>query len=728
MLDLALTIARAGFRVVLIHTVDEAGACTCGRGDACPSRTRGKHPIANAWQRVATDDEQALRDQFARLKFAPNVGIALGPQSDGRYLVSIDDDDAARMHALEEALGELPHTMSGQSPRGAHLFFALAADTPLDRVKNVTGITLDAEKAGEVKTVSGVDMKAAGGQVVVAGRNAGGAYTGLDLSVPVAELPAAWTLAILAAIRLPRSASEYTPQTLRENIKAKRRHESYLEKATHSECRILARTGEGQRNTATHAAACRLFPLASGLHLAQGVTLVRDEVTRAGVAAGLSEAEARQAVASAERWVVENGLVRMPREVPRDAVPGVPADPVSETRRLHVVSDDTPDITLIEVNGAPAKIAENVARMLAIHPRGAPRLNLLANRVEWPDGSRISDSDEVRIQGWLAAQPAPLRVLVGLDAIHVGVIAGAEARPFHPVREYLAGLKWDGVARVETFARDCLGAADAELARHYMRCFFLGAVARAMVPGCKNDVVLVLEGMQGARKSTALRTLFGSSWFGDTPINVKKTPDCYQALDGFWGYELAEVDAYSRNEAGAVKGFVSSREDTFRPSYGKNTVTRPRQVAFAATTNADQYLNDTSGARRWQAVRCGEVNVERIAADRDQLWAEAAARYASGESWWLDRELEVAAAEDVDERHQSDPWDDKLPALLHEHMSVTSSAALLLLGVELGRQGRPEAMRVGDALRRAGWVRQRVRHNGARTYEYVRCPTIRGGQ
>lgn len=717
MIDVACTIARAGLRVVLTHTVDDAGVCTCGRGDACPERTRGKHPIATAWQKVASDDEQVIRDQASRIRFAPNVSIALGAQSCGRYLVSIDDDDAARMAALEVELGELPHTMSGQSPRGAHLFFWLASDTPLDRVKNITGISTTG------KPTSGVDMKAAGGQVVVAGRNAGGEYTGFDVSIPVAELPAAWTLAILAPMKLPKTAGTYTPQTLRDDAKAKRRHEAYLDKAVASECRLVSRTGEGQRNTATHTAACRLFPIASGLHLAAGISFVRDEVTRAGVAAGLSEPEARQAVASAERWVVENGLVRVPREVPRE--------PSTEPKRLRVVQDDeVPEseapVELIEVNGSPAKIPSNVARMLALYPRGAPRMNLLTNKAEWSDGSLISDHDEVDVQGWLASQPAMVRVLVGLEAVHAGIQACADKNRFHPVRDYLAALVWDRTPRAEAFAKTCLGAADTVLSRHYMRCFFIGAVARAMVPGCKNDVVLVLEGAQGARKTTALRTLFGAKWFGNTPINVKKTPDCYQALDGFWGYELAEVDAYTKTEAGAVKGFVSIQEDTYRPSYGRNTVTRARQVAFAATTNADQYLNDGTGARRWQGVKCGTVDVERIAEDRDQLWAEAAYRYVEGETWWLDRSLEAAAAEDVDDRFQGDSWEDMLPALLAEYHSVTSAAALLLLGVEPGKQARGDAMRVGDALRRLGWARQRKRHAGARGYEYVRCLTSGG--
>lgn len=703
-MDLACNIARAGLRVVLVHTVDDKYACSCGRGDKCPIKTRGKHPLLTAWQKIATDDEQALRDQSARLKFEPNVGIALGPQSDGRYIISIDDDDSARMAELEAEHGSLPHTMSGQSPRGARLFFSLPSDTPLDRVKNVTGI---GKKPG-------VDMKAAGGQVVVAGRNAGGEYSGLDITVPIAELPAAWTLAILAPIPLPKTAREYTPQTLREDAKAKRRHETYLDRAIGSECRMVARTGEGQRNTATYTAACRLLPLASGLHLATGISHVRDEVTRAGVAAGLSEKEARDTVASAERWVVDNGLVRVPREVPREVV---------TEKRLRVVTetdDVQPSVNLIEDNGAPAKIAENVARMLAVHPRGMPRLNQLANRVEWPDGAQVTDSDEVKIQGWLVSQPSSMRVRCGLDAVHSGVQTAAEERAFHPVREYLEGLKWDGQPRLETFAARCLGVVDSDLVHGYMRCFFIGAVARAMVPGCQLDTVLVLEGAQGARKTSALRMLFGRDWFRNTRINVSRAPDCYQALEGAWGYELGEVDSMLRRED--VKDYISSSSDTYRPSYGRNTVTRPRQLAFVGTTNEDTYLMDATGARRWQCIKCTTVDLDAIGRERDQLWAEAAHRYAAGEPWWLSRELEAVAAEDVGDRFQNDPWEMQLHHKLLDQTVTTSAAALSVLGVEVAKQTRADEIRVGHALRRLGWSRRRVVRHGVRGYEYLKNP------
>lgn len=710
----ACAIAQRGLRVCWTHTIGPDGKCTCGRSDEphkpCDPRTWGKHPIFKAWQKTATDDEQALRDQYAELRCVPNVSVVLGVQSDGRYLVSVDDDDPERMAELVAEHGPLPATLTGRSPRGAHLFFVLSPDTPRERVKNITGV------GGE----PGVDLKAAGGQVVVVGRNAGGEYTGFDPSQPIAELPPGWTLAILAPPKPPPDVHTYTPQTLREDAKAKRRYQTYLDRAVASECSLLARTGEGQRNSATYQAAFKLLSLANGMHLPAAWGHVRDEVERASVASGLSVGEARATVGSAERGVLDSGAVRMPREAPSPAStrPASSRPPEAEGDAHDI---DPPSTVLIEINGSPAKIAENVARMLALYPRGAPRFNTFANRVVWPDGAEVSDTDEMILQGWLSEQPHAMRVACGVDVVHGGVVLAASRSPYHPVQEYLSGLTWDGVPRISTFGTTCLSAPDSPYVSAVIRCFFLGCVARAMRPGCQLDTMMILEGAQGVRKTTALRTLAGPEWFSCTTIDLRKSPDKYQQLDGVWIYELGEFDAHARaSDQGEIKAYISTREDRYRPSYGRNTITRLRGVAFAGSTNATTYLADETGGRRFHPVLCGAVNVEAIARDRDQLWAEAMVAFTAGENWWLSSELEAVAASEVDARYHGDTWEETLPRLLVAHESITTSAALLLLGVETAKQGRADSMRVGAALRRIGWVRQRRREGVSRAYEYVK--------
>jgi predicted P-loop ATPase len=395
--------------------------------------------------------------------------------------------------------------------------------------------------------------------------------------------------------------------------------------------------------------------------------------------------------------------------------------------------DENPGLTmpkLLEDNGSPCRNAGNVARMLAIYPRGVPRYNTLSYRVEWPDGSEVTDGDESRVQDWLLAQEHAYRVRASLETVHQGILDAAEARPFQPVRDYLESLVWDGVPRAQAFGATYLGAAPGAYTESVTRCMLNGAVARALDPGCQHDTVIVLEGRQGARKTSAIRALFGGKYFSNTRINFHKSPDCYQANDGVWCRELAEFDGYTRGaDVAVVKDYVSSREDRYRPSYARNLVTRRRQCVFIGTTNAAQYLHDETGSRRYLGLPvgvAGAIDTEAILRDRDQIWAEVVAWYRAGIPWWLDATMEAAAADQAEERYSGDTWEERLPGLLEDRPTCTAAEALELLGVELSRQGRAEQMRVGAALRRIGWVRRRTMTLSVRTYEYVRavkCPT-----
>lgn len=685
-LDFAFDVARAGFRTCFTHTVID-GACSCGN-KGCPERSWGKHPIAKAWQRVATSDVEQLKAQYDGLRFAPNVSIVLGPQDDGRYLVSIDNDDAQRMSRLLAELGPLPDTMSGKAPRGVRLFFVLPPDTPTDRVKNITGI------GGE----PGVDLKAAGGQVVVCGRNAVGAYTDFDPAHSIAPLPASWVLAILDKPKPHPKAHEYTPHTLKEDARQKKRFEKYFERAVLSECSLLARANEGMRNTSVLTSGIRLFSLANGMHLPSGWSYVRSELNRAAQACGLSEKESRDVVSNAERYVEREGHVRMPREAP----------PLSSSASTASFSVESVGPKLIDDNGSPAKIAENVARMLAAHPKGQPRLNMLSGKAEWPDGSVITDADEMELQGWLVAQPYDQRVRVGVEAVHGGIMLAAERNKHEPVQSYLGSLTWDGTPRLASFAETYLGSDSSDYAASVVRCFFVGAVARAMAPGCQMDTMLILEGEQGARKSSLLRALASGAWFSSSQITIGKEPDCYQKLNGVWLYELGEVDDQlgDPKRQQQIKAYLTDRVDHYRPSYGRNVVSRPRRNVFVGTTNQRGYLVDSTGARRHHGLLCGEIDLAAVERDRDQLWAEATHIYRQGVPWWLDAVEEGVAKTHAAERYTADPWEDRVRTFLEPREETTVGDILDAMGVERGRQDRSHATRVGIIVRRiGGWAK-----------------------
>lgn len=707
-LDAALALAHAGFRVAWIHAPDGAG-CTCGK-PKCAGR--GKHPILSAWQRLASADADVLRDQFHRISVdVPNLGVVLG---DG--LVAIDVDDADRLAELIAEYGPLPATLTGRSPRGARLFFR--TDTP---ARNATAI------GGK----PGVDAKSTGGQVVVGPsmHPSGKRYTWDYPLAAVADLPAGWALALMPTPKPPETAKQFTPSSLRDNARARKNHETYLDRAVTAQSRLIARTVEGARNTLLHRSAVSLFALANGLHLPGGFSYVRAELERAGEAAGLSAAESRRAVSGAEEWVVREHAVRMPRELPpldrqrSSPAPLVPASgesPPSAEGPLESDASPPPHcIGLLDDNGSPAKNAGNVARMLAAYPGGPPRLDEFFDRVTWPSGAALTDADALRVQDWLLEQPAASRVRASVEAVHGGLLLAATERKFHPVRDYLHALDWDKTPRVERLFSSYFGATHSAYVAGASRCFLVGAVARVMRPGCKLDTMPVLEGAQGIGKSTGLSVLAGENWFSDSFIPTKE-PDCYQVLRGVWIYELSELASIRSRDAERMKAYLSSRSDRFRASYARIATDVPRQVAFAGTTNARAYLSDDSGHRRFHPIACGDIDLVALARDRDQLWAEAVSLCSGGVPWHLAGEVADQQAGAAAEREHEDPWAGLVSGLPAEVGPMQMHEALVLLGVELGRQTRADEMRLSALLRRSGWERSRVRRGEIRRYEWAK--------
>jgi len=715
-LDHALALAARGFRPIFIHA-PTADGCSCGR-TSCPSR--GKHPVLKAWQRAATSDSAMLRDQYAsvreQLGIEPNLGIALGYFGE-RYAIAIDVDDEERFLKLSDSLGALPATLTGHSARGARMFFVLPPGAQTDRIKNVTALTLNDERGGDSRLrLPGVDVKVKGGQVVVApSRHESGAiYSWMDPSAEVAELPTAWVLAIQEPVPLPKWTEQYTPQTIRADAKMLKRAERYVESALHREAVLVANAAEGGRNSALHHAACAIFPLVQGMGVGALHGAVVRELMVAAHACGLSEIEARRTIASAERWQQSTGAVRVPH-----LVTDVPHEPSSSPADDAPLLAEPDDVELLEDQGRPAPVAGNVARMLERYPRGVLRYDAFADRVVWPDGTQLRDHDPVEIQTWLFSQPVSQRVRASLETIWAGAVHAAMQREFHPVRDYLGALPaWDRIPRVDSFFVRYFGAPDSAKMRGYARCFLLGAVARVMTPGCQLDTMPVLEGAQGIRKSTAIRTLAGD-WFSDTPI-PDRAPDCYQQLRGVWLYELAELAAIKGREVERIKAYISSRVDRYRRSYGRGVGDVLRQVAFVGTTNASTYLTDDTGNRRYQPVPCGRIDLAALRADRDQLWAEARERWANGEPWWLSDELAVEQAADAEARTSHDPWSDAIATLPADVTGVTARDLLVRFGLEVGTQTKSDEMRLAGLLKRAGWWSDQVRRNGTKARFWFR--------
>jgi len=255
------------------------------------------------------------------------------------------------------------------------------------------------------------------------------------------------------------------------------------------------------------------------------------------------------------------------------------------------------------------------------------------------------------------------------------VQTAAKHNCFHPVREYLDTLTWDGTPRIDSWLSTYLHAADTEYARAVGPRFLISAVARIYQPGCKVDHMPVLEGPQGKLKSETLRTLaVRDGWFTDRLSHVA-SKDAAQEVAGIWLAEFAEMDALTRATNSAAKSFITRRHDRFRPHYGKHPITLSRQCVFAGTINpvVGGYLKDPTGARRFWPVACqGMIDRDGIERDRDQIWAEARVRYKAGAKWYLETpELEALATAEQALRYKSDPWREPIEKWLGERKDVS---------------------------------------------------------
>lgn len=385
-----------------------------------------------------------------------------------------------------------------------------------------------------------------------------------------------------------------------------------------------------------------------------------------------------------------------------------------------------------EFREAPVKLGE-----LPVCDHEAPRVEDIDE--VW------TEEDSVRAASWLCKELSP----IGFDAspalVNQAISVVAQTRSYHPVREYLRALKWDGHKRLDTFLERYFGVdattPDARfLAQELGKMWLTAAVARVMQPGCQVDTMLVFESArQGKGKSTGLRELASYPWFSESKIDLGNK-DSYQILRGVWIFDWAELSALrSAKHAESIKAFVSSRSDRYRESYGRRAKDFKRQCVFTGTTNKSQYLVDKTGNRRFWSVKiCDDarVDVDAIREDRDQLWAEAYQRFEAGCSWHVtDPELERILSHEQRARVYDDPWGPivrewlKSPRVpdgaggtrIIEHADGIEPEDVLLgaIGMRPGDMRAGDVERIGEVLRELGWVRVRVNDERERAYYRV---------
>ena len=294
---------------------------------------------------------------------------------------------------------------------------------------------------------------------------------------------------------------------------------------------------------------------------------------------------------------------------------------------------------------------ENYRIILTHDPRLAGRLcyNLftaapcIRGDVPWRDGgaeAEWADTDDSGVYHYLEHTyrvPPPVRSVA--DALALT----RQDNAFHPVREYLLGLDWDGTPRLDRLLVDTLGAEDTPYIQAVGRKLAVSAVSRVMQPGCKADHVPMFIGPQGLGKST-LVAILGGPWASDS-LDTVEGKDAYEQLRGTWIIELAELNPTRRADIEAVKHFISKPADRYREAYGHHVRNFPRQCVFVGSTNNWTPLLDRTGNRRFWPVAVRDTGrgvaewVPRLIETRDQLWAEALFQWRMGEENYLTGDL-----------------------------------------------------------------------------------------
>ena len=316
-----------------------------------------------------------------------------------------------------------------------------------------------------------------------------------------------------------------------------------------------------------------------------------------------------------------------------------------------------------ETTGAVAKTTDNVLIILENDPLLKGRIatddfshrGVVLDTLPWDKnrtGRRPWDDNDESGARWYMEMTYGI---TGKDKITDALSLCGRNHAFDDVKDYLDGLKWDGIPRLDTLFVDYLGAEDNTYVRTVTRKAFTAAVARTYKPGTKFDIMTILAGKQGIGKSTILRKMGRYKWFTDS-IRTFEGKEVCELIQGMWIIEISELEALNKVDSNRVKQIMAQEIDRFRAAYGRHVQDCPRRCIFFGTTNNSEFLRDFTGNRRFWPIDTGEHEPTKsvfndLDNEVDQLWAEAVHRFTAGETLTLPKELDEFA-QTVQEEHR----------------------------------------------------------------------------
>ena len=306
---------------------------------------------------------------------------------------------------------------------------------------------------------------------------------------------------------------------------------------------------------------------------------------------------------------------------------------------------------------------ENFTMLIEKHYSKVVRLNEMTGKPEYKDvktdtWKEWTDTEESQMRAYFERNYSVYSKVKMTDALLIFF----KAHKVNPLLDLLNSLEWDGKPRVEHFLHDVMKVEDSDYTRECSRLIFAGGVHRAYNPGCKFDDMIVLIGDQGVGKTTIVRWLnIDEQYYQEIKTITGK--EGIEAIRGVWIGEVSELMAMTRvKEAEAVKAYITSQKDSYRPPYEKNVQTIPRRCVFIGTTNNPKFLTDKTGNRRFYPVHC-QSDGEKIGANEKiikeyirQAWAEAVHRYKAGDLQSYARQEVIEQIRAAQEAAMEDDW------------------------------------------------------------------------
>lgn len=306
-------------------------------------------------------------------------------------------------------------------------------------------------------------------------------------------------------------------------------------------------------------------------------------------------------------------------------------------------------------SGKIDRTSNNVLVMLNGDNRFKGRLmyNEFSKRMEMSGPAPWAGRNELEVFEWTDDDSAGLRILVEgflgfrtKDAINDALVQAARTNSYNPLQDYLNGLVWDGIPRIDTVYIDYFGDEDTAYTRAVGRKSLVAAVARALQPGVKHDEMVVISGPQGTYKSTFIERI-GKNWSTALMVSFNDPKAVAEIIQRSWIVEIPELSSLNKADTNTVKQLISQTVDDYRTPFDKYPAKHKRQCVFFGTTNDKDYLKDPTGNRRFWPIRCGKAskNVwdDLTGETVDQLWAEAVVRWRMGEPLILSPEEEKEA-------------------------------------------------------------------------------------